>query len=178
MTADYGDGQAYFPFIPLDVFNSPERGQLSEVDDGTTGPIALFSSGVPFGSSNQTTAYVSVSIISHSAFVVTANLCLMQVGSNGLISFGSSFNSFINQEFSSGNTYYVVTAFWDDIDLRSDSGDIYYQTFTSGVFLDQVNDYIRRVRPTSFEATWMMVAYWVRVNAFPGSSNTAVRHTI
>ena len=69
---------------------------------------------------------------------------------------------------------YLVAPFWDDVDTRSDSGDIFYQTIDSGSFLEQVNDYINYVRPTDFRATWMIVAYWVAVNPYPGFSSTAV----
>ena len=67
-----------------------------------------------------------------------------------------------------------MAPFWDDVDIRSDSGDIFYQTIDSGPFLDQVNSYINYVRPTDFTATWMMVAYWVAVNPYPGPSSSEV----
>ena len=96
------------------------------------------------------------------------------MGTNGLLSYGSSFNSFSNRVFSQSDTFYLVAPFWDDVDIRGGNGRIFYQTIDSGLFLDQVNDYIQRVRPTSFEATWMMVAYWVEVHPYFGASNPEV----
>ena len=101
-------------------------------------------------------------------------LLFVQVGSNGLISFGSSYNSFFNTPFSESNTLYLVAPFWDDVDIRSDNGDIFYQTIESGLFLDQVNDFINYVRPTTFAAPWMMVAYWVGVHPYLGPSHPEV----
>ena len=101
----------------------------------------------------------------------------MQVGTNGLLSCGSSYNSFSNQQFpgsSSISFRYLVAPFWDDVDIRGGSGDIFYQAFDSGIFLDQVNSYIRTVRPTDFQGSWMFVAYWVAVHPYFGLANTAV----
>jgi hypothetical protein len=143
--------QAYLPFIPLDILGSQDIVQFPETDDGNSVAIPLAPAGLPFGTSNQTIAYV---------------------GSNGLLSFGTAYNFYGNQAFSSTNTRYLVAPFWDDVDIRSDSGDIFYQTLDSGPFLKSVNDYINYVRPTEFRATWMLVAYWVAVNRYPGASSS------
>ena len=92
-----------------------------------------------------------------------------------MLSFGTAYNFYVNQAFSSTNTRYLVAPFWDDVDIRSDSGDIFYQTLDSGPFLKSVNDYINYVRPTEFRATWMLVAYWVAVNRYPGASSSQVK---
>lgn len=47
-------------------------------------------------------------------------------------------------------------------------------TTESGLFLYQVNSYIQYARPTNFEATWMLVAYWVGVHPYFGASNPEV----
>ena len=96
------------------------------------------------------------------------------MGSNGLLSFGSAYNSFFNRPFPLGDNRYLVAPMWDDIDIRGGNGEIFYQTIDPGPFLSQVNGYIQYVRPTSFEATWLMVAYWVEVHPFFGASNPEV----
>ena len=55
--AELNGTQVYFPFIPIDIWNSPNIIQLPESDDGTSDNITLPS--VPFGVLTQTTAYVS-----------------------------------------------------------------------------------------------------------------------
>ena len=69
-----------------------------------------------------------------------------------------------------------MAPFWDDVDIRGGNGEIFYQTIDSGLFLEQVNGYIQYVRPTGFEATWMMVAYWVAVHPYFGANNPEVNH--
>ena len=101
------------------------------------------------------------------------------MGTNGLLSFGDSYNSFSNQQFSPSDTRYLVAPFWDDVDIRGGNGDIYYQTYNndsddSKFFLDQVNGYLQTVRPTGFEATWMMVAFWDGVHPYFGAFNPEV----
>ena len=103
------------------------------------------------------------------------NLSCVQVGSNGIIAFGlSAYNPFINIVFAGLLTRYVVAPFWDDININK-GGIISYETFDSGYFLQQVNDFIERTRPTSFEGTWMIVAYYNKVQPFSGSGE--VKHT-
>ena len=97
-----------------------------------------------------------------------------QVGTNGLLSFDESYNSFLNRPFTQSSTLYLVAPFWDDVDIRGGNGDIFYMTTYSGFFLYQVNSYIQYVRPTDFEATWMLVAYWVGVHPYFGLSNPEV----
>lgn len=46
---------------------------------------------------------------------------------------------------------------------------ITYEIFESGYFLEKVNEFIRRRRPTSFEGTWMLIASYERVQPFSGS---------
>ena len=58
--AEFVGTQVYLPFIPLDILDSPNITQLPESDDGVSGPIPLAPTGMPFGDSNQTTAYVSI----------------------------------------------------------------------------------------------------------------------
>ena len=96
------------------------------------------------------------------------------MGTNGLLSFGDSYNSFFNQPFTQNDTRYLVAPFWDDVDIRGSNGDIFYMTTESGLFLYQVNSYIQYARPTNFEATWMLVAYWVGVHPYFGASNPDV----
>lgn len=103
------------------------------------------------------------------------------MGTNGLLSFGSAYNAFSNQEFpgdSGISSRYLVAPFWDDIDISRDQmGQISYEVHQSGYYLDQVNYFLSRKRPSTFNGTWMFVVYWDSVRPYPGSSNTAVSYT-
>ena len=60
-----------------------------------------------------------------------------------------------------------MAPFWDDINLNS-GGEISYETFESGFYLDQVNTFIRRERSISFTGTWMMNVYYQQVAPYGG----------
>ena len=51
---------------------------------------------------------------------------------------------------------------------------ISYETFESGYFVDKVNDFIQRRKPTSFEGTWMMVASYDKVQPYSGSGEVYI----
>lgn len=57
--ADFVSTQVYLPFIPIHILDSPNITQLPESDEGVSNPIPLAATGMPFGDSNQTTAFVS-----------------------------------------------------------------------------------------------------------------------
>ena len=67
-----------------------------------------------------------------------------------------------------------MAPFWDDINISGgDRGAISYETFESGYFLEQVNAFLR-IRPTSFEGTWMLVAYYNEVSPFSSTEEVWV----
>ena len=105
------------------------------------------------------------------------NKCVLQVGINGLISFGSLYGSWINQPFPGNaaiNSRYLVAPFWDDVDTRGDNGEVSYEVHQSGYYLNTVNLFLRRNRPSSFTGTWMMVAQWNAVHPYFGRFNPEV----
>ena len=52
-----------------------------------------------------------------------------------------------------------MAPFWNDY-YTINGGTVFYETFESGYFLEQVNAFLQRKRPTSFVGTWMLVAYY------------------
>lgn len=160
----------------MGVINGTNQVFLPPTDDGFVGPIDI-PVGFPFGSSIQTQVFVST-LICHLCWNFIFMASTFQVGTNGLISFGAGFNSFSNQAFP-GNAFiqslYLVAPFWDDVDIRFDTGDISYEIHESGYYLDQVNMFIQKKRPTAFEGTWMMVVFYDSVHPFFGLINPNVR---
>ena len=84
----------------------------------------------------------------------------MQVGTNGIWSFDKAYNSSINVPFSESFPEYVVAPFWDNVNIVGGNGQITYEIHEDGYFLDQVNSFLQKRRPSSFVGTWMLVAYW------------------
>ena len=100
-----------------------------------------------------------------------------KVTTNGLISFGSAYTSWFNQVFPGSffiSSRYLVAPFWDDVDTRFGSGEISYEIHTDGYYLEAVNEFLKRNRPSNFEGTWMMVAYWNEVHPYFGLFNSQV----
>ena len=179
--------------------------ELPESDDGTTGPITIPTPGFPFWDSVQTQLYVCNIIFFYSyplclcVYVcVSAGMdcslhriftptrcvcvcvcCVRQIGTNGLLSFGTGYNSFFNQQFPGSATIssrYLVAPFWDDVDIRGGNGDITYKILQSGSEINLVNNFVRnQTNFTSFEGTWMIVVFWDRVHPFSfGNSDSEV----
>ena len=99
----------------------------------------------------------------------------MQVGINGIISFGDIYSSDQNKEFTrflTGN--YLVAPFWDDINTEN-GGTISYETFESGYYLEQVSAYIQRQRQNAFHGTWMMNVYYKEVAPYSESGGDSRR---
>ena len=73
---------------------------------------------------------------------------------------------------------YIVAPFWSDIDIRDD-GEIYYQVHSRGSntvsdeLLHEVSVFISYSQQAVFSGSWMLVATWDQVKAFPGNSANA-----
>ena len=159
----------YLPFIPLGVEYGSIVTTLPEGDDVESGaivpPIAF-----PFSDSLQTQFFVSSCI--PLAFQ-TLHACPFQVGSNGIISFDSEYNPYNNNPFPVENLY-LVAPFWDDADTREGNGDISYQEYGSGYFLEHVSSFVRKQSPSTFHGTWMSVVYWDAVHPFRATDHIEV----
>ena len=92
----------------------------------------------------------------------------MQIGSNGILSFGSPYNPFLNEELPVPDVV-LVAPFWDDVDTRFGSGQISFEIHESGYFLGEVSEFIGRRRSAlSFTGTWMLIVYWDAVHPYIG----------
>ena len=98
---------------------------------------------------------------------------MLQVNTNGVISFGSSFTSTSSggSNFNGIGTTSIVAPFWDDININN-GGTIYYRQESNPLIRDLVNQEINSIFPAEFppfQASLVFVATWDRVAAF--SSN-------
>ena len=98
----------------------------------------------------------------------------LQISSNGLISFGVQFTSFIPQTFPIAVN--VVAPYWTDI-ILSLKGVVRYAVVndshpTLSCLLELTNDLIRVEENVEFEASWLLVARWIDVCPL-GDSNCA-----
>ena len=99
----------------------------------------------------------------------------MQVGSNGILSFGGVYNNATNEKFTRFLTgKHLVAPFWDNINTGN-GGTISYETFESGYYLEQVSAYIQRQRQNAFHGTWMMNVYYKEVAPYSESGGDSRR---
>ena len=87
----------------------------------------------------------------------------IQVGTNGLLSFGSAFSTGDNVAFPDF-VRYLVAPYWDNVDTGGGNGKISYEIHQAGHFLDQVNTYLNRKKPSEFQGTWMAVVLYDAVH--------------
>ena len=101
----------------------------------------------------------------------------MQVGTNGIFSFGSPFSENSPAEFptSQASTFYsyIVAPFWSNIDTRL-NGSVHWQVYSSDVQsenmkISQVAEFVNmeQGQESIVNANWMLVATWVDVHPFP-----------
>ena len=93
-------------------------------------------------------------------------LCLSQIGVNGIISFGKTFQHFSPEllpgSFAAIFYAYVVAPFWADADLRR-QGNITWEIHSLGgseagdAYLDQVSVFLENREGVNFDGNWMMI---------------------
>ena len=67
-----------------------------------------------------------------------------------------------------------MAPFWDDADTRGGNGVISYEIHTTGYYLDEVNTFLQRKRPSGFVGTWMAVVYYDAIHPYFGAFNPEV----
>lgn len=115
----------------------------------------------------------------------------LQVGDNGVISFGDPFSLWVPQPFpgidNNVRSAHVVAPYWSDNDLRRE-GNVSYEVFEfqkTGMHGDEVlitvSNYIMEEfgNATNFVGVYMILAEWNTVHPFPhGASDTNLPSTI
>ena len=86
-----------------------------------------------------------------------SGLLVLQVGSNGLLSFRWPYNLSTNSWFSVRGRDYLIAPFWDLVY----GGRLLYEIYMWVViFWEKVNTFLQIKRPSNFNGTWILVAYW------------------
>ena len=106
------------------------------------------------------------------------SFCL-QININGLISFGSPFNSLRFRPETFPIFDYVVAPYWDDIDATR-KGVVRYDVVSSShptlsCLLELTSDFISEEENVEFDASWLLVARWIDVCPFLHSNCAEVR---
>ena len=143
---------------------------FGNIDDGATFIGTLTTPYILYGNSYHD---VYVRTLQHSFCVVIHSdniIIILQVGSNGQISFGRGTSCCCNRSFPTFPP--LVTAFWNDIDLEI-GGVVFHRVINSGSELDDLRGSLRTVAGNvcrQFRPTSAAVITFVQVSASNGSS--------
>ena len=96
---------------------------------------------------------------------------LLQVNTNGVLSFGTRHTSALTTNFNSLSSPPIIAPFWDDVDITR-GGTIYYRQGSNSTITEFVQKAVASEYPeaASFQPSLVFVATWDRVEPF-GFSN-------
>lgn len=100
---------------------------------------------------------------------------LVQVGTNGYLSFDKVFTDYVTFEFPGDGHVTLVAPFFSDIDISKGIGSITYEVHTpkySETLFSDINAVINDQMKTNFTGSWLIVAEWKNVPEFGGSIYT------
>ena len=100
-------------------------------------------------------------------------LTLIQLSSNGLLSFGTPFPSFSTTSFPLSSAV-VIAPFWDDI-LLTNTGIVEYGIITianTSSVITEVETFLQLSQNIDLELDWVLVAKWINVCPY-GNSDCA-----
>ena len=98
------------------------------------------------------------------------NKSLLQVNSNGHITFLGPVSTFVPQQLPLANDLQLIAPFWADSDTRNpESGLVWYRITSDRDVLDRAKEDIRRGfrNQESFEPLWLLIATWDHVGVYP-----------
>ena len=107
------------------------------------------------------------------AFAVTKFLYIIQVNTNGILSFRSQFTSFFPQRFPFFGSP-LIAPFWDDVNINR-FGNIFYRQTSDVTLLQRARDQIQELFSSfdNFTPTVLFIATWDRVAEFGGGSQVS-----
>ena len=94
--------------------------------------------------------------------------CVVQVNTNGVISFSPYFDDSTPHLFPLSGTDKIIAPYWADVDATG-TGDIYYRKTTDNNLLARATKQIRIAFPNVHVASaeYLLIATWDRVGYYP-----------
>ena len=95
--------------------------------------------------------------------------CILQINSNGIISFAVSYNKLYPEPFLINGKYFIAP-YWADVDTRG-TGDIYFKTTTDDCLLSLAREIIQRgtcqvTEVSRFKPKWLLIVTWYQVGYY------------
>ena len=99
--------------------------------------------------------------------------CLLQVNTNGAISFQVELRQFIPSSFPLGDDRRLLAPFWADVDIRN-GGDVWYRESTDKALLERATKDVTYTfvgQQHRFRATWLFITTWHNVSSFEAQNH-------
>ena len=98
-------------------------------------------------------------------------IIIMQVSTNGVVSFGSALNYYSSRPFPL--RYAIIAPFWDLSNVEN-GGHILFRLSENQTLLNQVGSIINDHLEYDFTPTMLLIVTWDRIPEFSGSSIVSV----
>ena len=104
-------------------------------------------------------------------------ICILQINTNGVISFIAPVPTFTPEEFPISNRF-LVAPFWADVDTRG-TGEIYFKETFNSTLLTKARNVIRRATHQAaglsrFRPRWLLIATWYQVGYFSSHTDQVI----
>ena len=103
--------------------------------------------------------------------------CFFKININGVISFLEEVSQFKPDPFPLGDNRRLIAPFWADVDTTK-GGNIYYRESQDLSILTRASAEVRKydVSQRRFSAKWVLIATWLKVAHYGGSSDPNVNN--
>ena len=103
---------------------------------------------------------------------------LLQVNTNGVLSFRKAFNDFSPESFPlPSQTDVLVALYWHDHDITV-HGNVFYRSTQDMACLTEVGSRISNVFKVDFSPTQLFIATWDEVTGFSVSQNLVIPYNV
>ena len=106
-------------------------------------------------------------------YIVNVEFYIIQVNSNGILSFEVVFIEFSPTLFPIRSGTPLIAPYWDNVDIR-DGGTIFYRQTTNVTLLQRASDEIQDGLSLPFSPSHLLIATWDAVNHFQGGSDGVI----
>ena len=102
---------------------------------------------------------------------------ILQINTNGVISFTAPVPTFTPQPFPIANRF-LIAPFWADVDTRG-TGEIYFKETVNRTLLTKARNVIRRATHqvaglSRFRPRWLLIATWYKVGYFSSHTDQVI----
>ena len=94
----------------------------------------------------------------------------MQVSTNGVVSFGATFNDYYSRPFPLSTSDILIATFWDNLDVKN-GGQVLFRLSDNQTLLNKVGSTINDTLEFDFTPTMLFIVTWSGIPQRYGSQN-------